>query len=114
MGHKIEELTAEGIKKKLDEVREKEELKFRVFISNSFPALSDSPTIFSRMCLYCDSLDGDFLIDHDPDHPGLFVVSSRSALQHNTHTHTHHLQQTGKRRLRTWIQVRASFRHLDC
>ena len=84
MGHKIEELTAEGIKKKLDEVREKEELKFRVFISNSFPALSDSPTIFSRMCLYCDSLDGDFLIDHDPDHPGLFVVGSRR------HTSTQH------------------------
>lgn len=108
MGHKIEELTAEGIKKKLEEVRSKEELKFRVFIANSFPALSACPTIFSRMCLYCDSLDGDFLIDYDPDYPGLFVVRPLPSPGDQLSTSS-----IGKWRLWAWLQIRARSRRAD-
>ena len=32
----------------------------------------------SRLCLYCDTFDGDFWIDHDPDRPGLVVAAGDS------------------------------------
>ena len=31
-----------------------------------------------RLCLYCDSKDGDFWIAADPDRPGLFVAAGGS------------------------------------
>lgn len=55
-----------------------EEARFRAFLRETFPALADAPLASTRICLYGDSFDGHFLIDHDPDHPGLFIASGDS------------------------------------
>ncbi len=48
------------------------------FATDRFPELADAPVVSSRLCLYCDSWDGNFLIDHDPDRPGLVVAAGGS------------------------------------
>ena len=55
-----------------------EEHRFRTFLSETFPALADAPVASTRICLYGDSFDGNFLIDHDPEHPGLVVAGGDS------------------------------------
>jgi sarcosine oxidase / L-pipecolate oxidase len=55
-----------------------DEAKFRAFLRGTFPAMADAPLIGSRLCLYCDSWDGDFYLDHDPEHPGLLVAAGDS------------------------------------
>jgi glycine/D-amino acid oxidase-like deaminating enzyme len=52
--------------------------QFRAFISESLPALAGAPVRTTRLCLYCDTFDGDFWIDHDPDRPGLVVAAGDS------------------------------------
>lgn len=47
----------------------------RAFVRESLPALADAPLIGTRLCLYCDTFDGDFWIDHDPARPGLVVAA---------------------------------------
>jgi len=51
---------------------------FREFLRDSLPALADVPIVESRLCLYCDTFDGNFWIDHDPDRPGLIVAAGDS------------------------------------
>jgi len=55
-----------------------EEERFRAFLRATFPALADAPVAASRVCLYGDSFDGHFFLDHDPEHPGLFVATGDS------------------------------------
>jgi glycine/D-amino acid oxidase-like deaminating enzyme len=55
-----------------------EEQRFRTFLRDTFPSLADVPLASTRICLYGDSFDGHFLIDHDPDHPGLVVAGGDS------------------------------------
>jgi glycine/D-amino acid oxidase-like deaminating enzyme len=50
----------------------------RAFLREALPALAEAPVAHSRVCLYCDTFDGDFLIDHDPHHEGLVVASGGS------------------------------------
>ncbi len=50
----------------------------RQFLSESIPSLKDAPVVKSRICLYCDSWDGDFYIDHHPTRPGLMVATGGS------------------------------------
>ncbi len=50
----------------------------RAFLREALPALADAPLAERRVCLYCDTFDGDFLIDHDPDREGLVVASGGS------------------------------------
>ena len=59
-------------------IPEAHEKRCREFLCGTFPALADAQLVESRVCLYCDSFDGNFLIDGDPDHPGLFVASGGS------------------------------------
>ncbi len=49
------------------------EAKFRAFFADTFPDLVNAPKIFERLCLYCDTFDGNFWIDHDPEREGLMV-----------------------------------------
>jgi glycine/D-amino acid oxidase-like deaminating enzyme len=51
---------------------------FRAFVQESLPALSEAPIIATRICLYCDTFDGDFWIDHDPARAGLVVAAGDS------------------------------------
>jgi glycine/D-amino acid oxidase-like deaminating enzyme len=55
-----------------------EEERFRAFLRGTFPALADAPLAASRLCLYCDTFDGNFWIDHDASHHGLVVAAGDS------------------------------------
>ena len=55
-----------------------EEARCRAFLRESLPALADAPVVERRLCLYTDSWDNAFLIDHDPAHPGLVVATGGS------------------------------------
>ncbi len=50
----------------------------RAFLAESIPALADAPVVGTRVCLYCDSHDGDLLIDRDPEREGLVVATGGS------------------------------------
>jgi len=51
---------------------------FRAFLADTFPELAAAPLVRSRLCLYSDSTDGDFLIDRHPERSGLFVAAGGS------------------------------------
>ena len=55
-----------------------EEERYRAFLLETFPSLADAPVHSSRVCLYCDTFDGAFWIDHDPVHPGLIIAAGDS------------------------------------
>ncbi len=55
-----------------------EEERYRAFLRQTFPRLAEAPLAGSRVCLYCDTFDGAFWIDHDPQHPGLVVAAGDS------------------------------------
>lgn len=59
-------------------LRAGEEERYRAFLRESFPSLAEAPLHSSRVCFYCDTFDGAFWIDHDPDHPGLIVAAGDS------------------------------------
>jgi glycine/D-amino acid oxidase-like deaminating enzyme len=52
--------------------------RFREFVAAALPALGAVPIAATRLCLYCDTFDGNFWIDHDPDRPGLVVAAGDS------------------------------------
>jgi glycine/D-amino acid oxidase-like deaminating enzyme len=56
-------------------VTKEEENKMRQFLSDSFPALADAPIVFTRICLYCDTHDGNFWIAPDPERPELIIAA---------------------------------------
>jgi glycine/D-amino acid oxidase-like deaminating enzyme len=55
-----------------------EEARFRSFVREHLPALAGVPIISTRLCLYCDTFDGDFWIAHDPSRAGLIVAAGDS------------------------------------
>lgn len=50
----------------------------RGFLRGSLPALASAPVRATRLCLYCDTFDGDFWIARDPGRPGLAVAAGDS------------------------------------
>jgi len=52
--------------------------RFREFLRHDLPELADAPVRTTRLCLYCDTFDGDFWIDRDPARPGLVVAAGDS------------------------------------
>jgi len=52
--------------------------RFREFLHASLPTLAAAPVRETRLCLYCDTFDGDFWIDRDPDRAGLIVAAGDS------------------------------------
>jgi glycine/D-amino acid oxidase-like deaminating enzyme len=56
-------------------VTKEEENRMREFLADSFPSLADAPVVFTRVCFYCDTKDGDFWIAPDPDRAGLTIVA---------------------------------------
>jgi glycine/D-amino acid oxidase-like deaminating enzyme len=59
-------------------VTKKEESDMREFLAENFPALADAPLVYTRICLYCDTNDGDFWIARDPERHGLVVAAGDS------------------------------------
>ena len=49
--------------------------RFRSFLREKLPAAAAAPVVGGRLCVYCDTFDGDFWIDGCPDRPGLFVAA---------------------------------------
>ena len=52
--------------------------RFRDFLARDLPSLVDAPLVEARVCLYCDTFDGDFWIDRSPQRPALIVASGGS------------------------------------
>ena len=52
--------------------------KCREFLRESLPALADAPLVNGRLCLYCDTWDGNFWISRDPTREGLVVAAGGS------------------------------------
>ncbi len=50
----------------------------RTFLRDSLPELADAPVVGTRVCLYCDSFDGDLWIGEDPERSGLVVAAGGS------------------------------------
>jgi glycine/D-amino acid oxidase-like deaminating enzyme len=48
------------------------------FLEKTFPELAGTRIKSRRLCFYCDSFDGDFWIDWDPDREGLLVATGGS------------------------------------
>jgi glycine/D-amino acid oxidase-like deaminating enzyme len=59
-------------------VTAEEESDLREFVSATFPALVDAPIVHTRVCMYCDTHDGNFWIAPDPDRAGLTVCAGDS------------------------------------
>ena len=55
-----------------------EEARLRDFLAWAFPDLASAPIVFTRVCLYCDTNDGDLWIAADPERPGLVVAAGDS------------------------------------
>ncbi|MFZ0918139.1 MAG: FAD-dependent oxidoreductase, partial [Candidatus Udaeobacter sp.] len=56
-------------------VTPEDEENLREFLSSMFPALADAPIVYSRVCMYCDTHDGNFWIARDPDRRGLIIAA---------------------------------------
>jgi glycine/D-amino acid oxidase-like deaminating enzyme len=54
------------------------EARTRDFLSGTIPDLAAAPLVETRLCLYCDTWDGNFWIDHDPEREGLIVAAGDS------------------------------------
>jgi glycine/D-amino acid oxidase-like deaminating enzyme len=61
-----------------NKVSPSEEERFRSFLAGAFPKLAKAELIESRFCYYCDTWDGHFWIDHDPERAGLVVAAGGS------------------------------------
>lgn len=55
-----------------------EEAWFHDFLRAHLPAAAGAPVRATRLCLYCDTFDGNFWIDHHPARPGLIVAAGDS------------------------------------
>ncbi len=54
------------------------ERRFRVFLRASLPGLATARRVVGRLCLYCDTFDGDFWIARHPTRERLMVASGGS------------------------------------
>jgi glycine/D-amino acid oxidase-like deaminating enzyme len=50
----------------------------RAFLAEALPSLAHAPVVGSRVCMYCDSRDGDLLVGDVPGHEGLTVAAGGS------------------------------------
>jgi glycine/D-amino acid oxidase-like deaminating enzyme len=50
----------------------------REFLRGNFPSAADAPLVGGRLCLYCDTVDGDFWITRHPRREGLVVAAGGS------------------------------------
>ena len=56
-------------------VTSEEEENLRKFLSWAFPKLADAPIVYTRMCMYCETHDGNFWIAPDPEREGLVIAA---------------------------------------
>jgi glycine/D-amino acid oxidase-like deaminating enzyme len=56
-------------------VTPEDEENLRKFLSRAFPVLADAPIVYTRICMYCDTHDGNFWIAPDPERKGLVIAA---------------------------------------
>jgi glycine/D-amino acid oxidase-like deaminating enzyme len=56
-------------------VTSEEEQKLRSFLSWAFPMLADASIVYTRVCMYCETHDGNFWIAADPEREGLVIAA---------------------------------------
>jgi glycine/D-amino acid oxidase-like deaminating enzyme len=56
-------------------VTAEEKEKLHEFLNWSFPALADAEIVYTRICFYCDTNDGNFWIACDPERKGLVIAA---------------------------------------
>ena len=49
--------------------------ELRAFLKTTIPSLADAPVVYTRVCMYCDTNDGDFWIAPDPERPNVVVAT---------------------------------------
>ncbi|MCB0132368.1 MAG: FAD-dependent oxidoreductase, partial [Caldilineaceae bacterium] len=59
-------------------VTAQDEADLRAFLAQTFPALVEAPIVYTRRCLYCDTVDEHFWIDRHPTLAGLTVSAGGS------------------------------------
>ena len=59
-------------------VYEEDFAQLRIFLEDTFPALLDAEITYTRRCLYNDTLDEHFWIDHHPEIEGLSIATGGS------------------------------------
>lgn len=52
--------------------------RLRLFLAKTFPALAEAAVVYTRRCLYTDTLDEHFWIDRHPEREGLSVAGGGS------------------------------------
>jgi glycine/D-amino acid oxidase-like deaminating enzyme len=52
-----------------------DERNLRDFLASTFPTLADAPIVYTRVCMYCDTHDGNFWIAPDPERKGLVIAA---------------------------------------
>ena len=52
-----------------------DERDLRAFLKSTIPSLADAPIVYTRICMYSDTNDGDFLIAPDPERPNMIVAT---------------------------------------
>jgi glycine/D-amino acid oxidase-like deaminating enzyme len=56
-------------------VTREDENDLRKFLRSTIPGLADAPIVYTRVCMYCDTNDGDFWIARDPERPNLTITT---------------------------------------
>ena len=56
-------------------VTRNDEKALRAFLRSTIPALADAPIVYTRICMYSDTNDGDFWIAPDPERPNLIIAT---------------------------------------
>jgi glycine/D-amino acid oxidase-like deaminating enzyme len=56
-------------------VTSEDEENLHKFLSWAFPALAEAPIVYTRVCMYCDTHDGNFWIAPDPECEGLVIAA---------------------------------------
>ena len=56
-------------------VTRNDEKALRAFLRSTIPALADAPIVYTHICMYSDTNDGDFWIAPDPDRPNLIIAT---------------------------------------
>jgi glycine/D-amino acid oxidase-like deaminating enzyme len=56
-------------------VTAEEESDLREFLKSTIPSLAEAPIVYTRICMYCDTNDGDFWIAADPERPNVVIAT---------------------------------------
>ncbi|HYR21428.1 MAG TPA: FAD-dependent oxidoreductase [Chthoniobacterales bacterium] len=56
-------------------VSREDENDLREFLRSTIPALAEAPIVYTRVCMYCDTNDGDFWIAPDQERPNLVIAT---------------------------------------